>query len=74
MADDPRQKRADRHRVNLSQRHEMSYWVKRFRTTPTLLRKAVKEVGPMVANVQQCLASYKKLKRKARKQDIEKGL
>ncbi|MET1029164.1 MAG: DUF3606 domain-containing protein [Dongiaceae bacterium] len=46
---------SDRSRMNLNERYEVDYWVKRWKITEQELRDAVKKVGPMVADVAKAL-------------------
>lgn len=56
MSDDPTKRGpADRLRVNLSQKWEVSYWTRRFGCSVAALRAAVKRAGPMVVNVRRRL-------------------
>jgi uncharacterized protein DUF3606 len=46
----------DRIRISLEQEHELDYWTKKFGCSRARLREVVKEVGPMVKNIQRALA------------------
>lgn len=45
----------DRQRIDVSQEHECRYWSEKFGVSPERLRRAVKEVGPMVEAVREHL-------------------
>lgn len=50
--DDPKKRgKRDRKRVNVKQAHEVYYWSRKLGCTAKRLRAAVREVGPMVADV-----------------------
>ena len=58
MSDDRRkQGRADDIRINVRQRWEVAYWIRKFGVTRKELLAAVREVGPMAVNVQNRLKS-----------------
>jgi Protein of unknown function (DUF3606) len=54
MADDTRKKGPqDRSKINLSEKHEVDYWSKKFGVTPERLRSAVEKVGTSVEAVER---------------------
>jgi hypothetical protein len=56
MADNPDDRGArDRARINVNQPHEVSYWSSKLGITEDQLRNAVRQAGPMVADVQRHL-------------------
>lgn len=56
MADNPDDRGArDRARINVNQPHEVSYWSRKLGITEDELRSAVRQAGPMVADVQRHL-------------------
>jgi hypothetical protein len=56
MADDPKKTgRQDDQRINVEQDHEVRYWSEKLGVTATMLRAAVRAVGPMVEDVRKYL-------------------
>jgi len=56
MADDLKNRGpADRARINVNEAHEVKYWAEKYNVTPESLKKAVREVGPMAADVEKKL-------------------
>jgi hypothetical protein len=56
MTDDPNKKgRQDRSRINLSERYEVDYWMKKFGISEHQLEAAVKAVGSSAELVEQHL-------------------
>lgn len=56
MSDDRKKVgKADDIRINVRQQWEVAYWTRKFNCSPTELRAAVREVGPMARNVQRNL-------------------
>lgn len=45
----------DRDRININQDYEVEYWTKQLNVTADQLRRAVNDVGPMVADVRALL-------------------
>ena len=46
----------DRDRINLSEDYEVQDWSKKFKVTPEVLKKAVKEAGSNAKDVEKFLA------------------
>jgi hypothetical protein len=60
MSDDKKKRGpADASRVNVNESYEVRYWTERFQCTEQQLRDCVKSVGPMVKDVEACLAKKK---------------
>jgi Protein of unknown function (DUF3606) len=58
MPDDLTKKRPqDSSKVNINEPYEVNYWTDRFKISKAKLIEAVKEVGPMVANIEVWLKS-----------------
>lgn len=56
MTDNLRKRgKADRIRIAVTQRHELRHWCAALGVTQERLREAVREVGPMVADVKRYL-------------------
>lgn len=56
MSDDPSKRGpADRSRINVNEKHEVTYWTQKFGVTEAQLREAVKKVGVMAKDVEQAL-------------------
>lgn len=56
MADDLQNRGPqDRARVNLSEKHEIAYWTKKFGVSEDKLRDAVKKAGPSADAVEKAL-------------------
>lgn len=52
MSDDLTRKRPeDSNKINIQQDWEVNYWARKFGVTEFILKRAVSEVGPMVADV-----------------------
>lgn len=61
MADDPTNRGpGDRARINVNQRHEVTYWTDAFDCTEAELRAAVARVGVMADDVKAELVRVKK--------------
>jgi hypothetical protein len=58
MADDPSIRGTqDRTRVNMEQDHEARYWSQKWGVSQDELRSAVKQVGPMVSDLERHFGS-----------------
>jgi hypothetical protein len=58
MPDDLNKKRPqDSSKVNVNEPYEVNYWTERFNISEAKLNKAVKAVGPMVADIEKWLKS-----------------
>jgi hypothetical protein len=58
MADDPTKRGGqDRARVSVEQEHEARYWAGKWGVTEAELRAAVKQVGPMVSDLERHFGS-----------------
>jgi len=56
MPDDPKKRGpADRSRINVNERYEVSYWTKALGVSADRLKTLVKRVGPMVKDVKKAL-------------------
>lgn len=54
MADDKSKKGPrDASRINVNEEYELQYWTKELNVSPEELKKAVQQVGPMVADVKK---------------------
>lgn len=68
MPDDKKKSgKPDRSRINVHQRHEVAYWIKRFGISAAALKRAVADVGVMVRNVERELKSKELIGKKRAK-------
>ena len=59
MSDKPKQPgERDGNRIDLSHESECDYWSEKFGVTPERLKQIVRQVGPMVSDVQRRLRDH----------------